>query len=239
MEISKTLLIGAGGAGGLLIQPLARLLQFHRAAMSTLVVADGDAFEAKNAERQLCGPADIGRPKVEVLRELCECQGLSNVETIDDYLDERRFRRAIDNTPTPLVIAAVDNDASRKMTLDVLANRRESGFFWVSAGNADNTAGDSPIRGQAIWWGYDPETETEFGQDPRILYPNLEQPTDDIPRKGSCAANAPSFPQLITANAICAVFCLTVIQNLLDDTLPATSTGAYFDWRNQFRFTFS
>lgn len=240
MNIDHTILIGAGGAGGLLIQPLARLLNFHPNSSSIIRLCDGDRFEAKNAERQLCSESDVGRSKVEVHRRIVQQQGLDTIATYDDFVDERAFRDML-RIGSTLVIASVDNDATRKMTLDVVAELldRQESFFWLTAGNADNEHGDAPIRGVCAWWGYDAATDTTYGQDPRKLYHNIGNPSDDIPRRGSCAAHAPSHPQLITANAITATLMLTVVQNLLDGTLESSSMAAHFDWRCPFKFTFS
>jgi molybdopterin/thiamine biosynthesis adenylyltransferase len=61
---SRVLIVGAGGLGGYLVEELARL------GVGTLVVADPDAFEEHNLNRQLLAtPANLGAPKVEAAVE--------------------------------------------------------------------------------------------------------------------------------------------------------------------------
>lgn len=48
----RYVVVGAGGIGGRLVEELARMLQ-ARSPGSAVVVVDGDAFEPKNAERQV------------------------------------------------------------------------------------------------------------------------------------------------------------------------------------------
>jgi molybdopterin/thiamine biosynthesis adenylyltransferase len=61
---SRVLIAGAGGLGGYLVEELARL------GVGTLVVADPDAFEEHNLNRQILAvPTNLGVPKVEAAVE--------------------------------------------------------------------------------------------------------------------------------------------------------------------------
>lgn len=47
MKIDSCLLVGCGGIGSLLIEPLSRLLTFHSLGTDNIIVADGDRLEPK------------------------------------------------------------------------------------------------------------------------------------------------------------------------------------------------
>ena len=58
--------VGIAGAGGLGSNAAVALV---RSGIRNLVVADGDTVEASNLNRQAYWPEDVGRPKVEALRD--------------------------------------------------------------------------------------------------------------------------------------------------------------------------
>lgn len=228
MNITHTHVIGAGGTGGHLIPLLARLLQYHPAAGGPLTVHDGDSFEAHNATRQPCGDAAVGLSKVEWLQTLCASQGL-RVNTRASYLDADYFKAILRTaTGTLLVVASVDNDATRKMLLDNL-EASDADFFFVTPGNAGADDPAAAIKGNVLWYGrVGPHT---YGINPALVFPNIERPQDTIPRDGGCMLEQASSPQLITANAMAATLTLAVVQNILDDQLPSAASSLFFNGR--------
>lgn len=235
MLITRTLVIGAGGSGGQLIPSLARLLAYHTNASGAVVIADGDAFEDKNQSRQLCGPDQLGRNKADVLAEHCNKQGLDCVSAIPDYLDRPALRRLLLKGSMPLVVSTVDNDATRKAVIDVLGERNGD-WFHVTTGNADASDGQARISSSTHWHGV--IDGKPVGLNPALLYSNIEHPSDQIPKQGSCALLAPSAPQLISANALSAAMALLVIQNLLDGVLDASCNSVFANGRS-FKTTYS
>lgn len=235
MFITRTLVIGAGGTGGQLIPSLARLLAYHPNSSGTVVIADGDSFEDKNQSRQLCGPEHIGRNKAEVLAGYCRASGLDTVDPIESFLDKPALRRLLLKGQCPLVVSTVDNDATRKAVIDVL-EEREGDWLHVTTGNADNGDGKARISTSTHWHGrLDGQT---IGLSPALLFDNIANPGDDIPASGTCAAQAPSAPQLISANALSAAMALLVIQNLLDGHLEPTTNSIFANGRT-FQLTLS
>jgi hypothetical protein len=226
--IDLTLQIGCGGTGGILAPMLARLLAYHTNSSSNIVFVDGDEFEENNRTRQLVGPAQLGMNKARALVDICLSQGLEDVTAVEQYVNEKHFERLVRDSSFPLIVCAVDNDATRSVILKYcMANLMD--FFWISPGNADNSDGTSPIRGQVMWYGM--QGIKTFGINPLDVFPQLADPQDRIPVAGSCANQAPSAPQLITSNAMAATITLAVIQNLLDNTLPESSYSAVFNAR--------
>lgn len=228
MFIARTLVIGAGGTGGQLIPSLARLLAYHPNADGNVWIADGDVFEEKNQNRQLCGPEQIGKNKANALSGFCISQGLSTA-FLPSFLDKPALRRLLlKESGCHLVVTTVDNDATRKAVIDVL-EEREGDWLHVTTGNADNSDSRGRISTSTHWHGR--IDGQEIGLSPALLFDNIANPSDDIPVAGTCAAQAPSAPQLISANALSAVMALLVIQNLLDGHLDFTTNSVFANGR--------
>lgn len=227
--VTSTHVIGCGGTGGHLIPPLARLLTYHPNAAARLVVHDGDVFEAHNAARQPCGDSAIDQPKASWLQDLCAQQGLE-IEADTRYINRQRLDRLLErHSGTLLIIAAVDNDATRKACLDALEATTKDWFF-ITPGNAGAEDPAAAIRGNILWYGR--IGDATYGMNPALAFPNIENPQDAVPRDGGCMQHQPSSPQLITANAMAATLTLAVVQNLLDDLLPTAASSAFFDGRS-------
>lgn len=229
MRITSTLLIGCGGTGGYLASPLARLLSFHHAAESPITLCDGDEFEDGNRYRQLMAINDINKNKAIALASQLSAQGLRS-EVINDFANDAILSNWLLNAgDCPMLVVAVDNDATRKLVCQKLAAAKSylPSFFFISPGNdAGEGARPAEIKGQVLWWGW---TEgQDFGLDPTQVYPNLENPPDPAPVRGECSAKAPSQPQLIAANLMAAATTLNVIQSLLDATLDPSKHGLFF-----------
>lgn len=232
MTIAHAHIIGAGGTGGFLIPPLVRLLQFHaNAAAPAVHVHDGDSFEPHNIHRQACGTEAMGRNKAEWIQQLCHQQGLT-ITAHPQYVDRQCLRDHLRSSPASagaaLVVACVDNDATRKAILQELELLR-SDFFFCSPGNSAAEDPAAAIKGNVHWFGrIDGQT---VGLNPALVEPNIEHPQDAIPRQGGCMEQQASAPQLITANAMAAALTLAVIQNFLDGLLPAQSSACFFNGR--------
>lgn len=235
MYIDRTLVIGAGGTGGQLIPSLARLLTYHPNANSTTFIADGDSFEDHNQERQICGPAQVGRNKAEVMAEFCRDIGLTSVCSVPRFINHDAIRQVLGDACFPLVVSTVDNDATRAAIISVL-EERTGDWLHVTTGNADNSDGQFRISTSTHWHGV--INGQPVGLNPALLFDNIAHPQDTIPSQGSCALQAPSAPQLISANALSSVMALLVIQNVLDDRLDFTANSAFANGRT-FKLTIS
>ena len=204
-----------------------RLLQYHSNGTTDVTVYDGDQFEEHNRERQVHSSGS----KAERLNELLINQELSPV-CIDRYMSKPLMSKLctadVLEGSTRLVIAAVDNDATRKMCIDTLV-MMEGNFLFITPGNSDATDPETDIRGNVLWFGH--INGQHIGINPSLLFPNIERPNDGIPRKGSCAENAPSTPQLIASNALAAAYTLTIVQNFLDDRMPNEASHLFFNGR--------
>ena len=229
MHITATTIIGAGGTGQFLIPGLMRVLKYHTSSEDNISVFDGDEFEDHNVERQV----HTSGSKADRLNDLLTQQLLDPV-CRDQFMSESKLRaiRArdarADDPGVRLVIAAVDNDATRKMCIDVLLDC-PGDFLFVTPGNSDAADPDGAIKGNVLWFGR--IGDQMIGINPALLFPNIEIPADGIPRKGSCLEHAPSSPQLIPANALAAAYTLTIVQNFLDDRMPLQASHMFFNGR--------
>lgn len=225
MRISYTAVIGCGGTGQQLIPSLLRLLQYHDHGTTRVEAFDGDSFEDHNVVRQI----GVTGKKTDRLNELLDMQGLDPV-CIPKYVskDQLRVLRRRHKDGVFLVIAAVDNDATRKMCIELL-EETEGDFLFISPGNSSADDPEAAIKGNVLWFGrigYE-----NIGIPPTVLFPNIESPKDTIPREGGCMEHAMSSPQLISANALAAAYTLTVVQNFLDDTMPYEASHMFFNGR--------
>ena len=220
--------IGVGGTGGHLAAPLARLVAYHPNTQNSKVIfIDGDEFEEKNITRQLVGESQVGMNKARAMVDFCAYQGLmGNIECKEDFISASTFIPMLRRSNSPMVVCCVDNDATRLAILKSIESTCSGDFFFISPGNSDGT---ETVKGQTLYWG---RVEGEnVGINPADIYPNIENPQDSIPSKGSCALNAPSRPQLIAANFFAASITLAVIQNLLDGMLNPQSSSMFFNLR--------
>jgi len=228
----KIFVVGAGGTGGHLIPSLARLIEYHSCFGSNkpdIMVIDGDEFEEKNQTRQFLKPDDIGRNKAFALTEFCYELGLKGVEHYPFYIDKDKFMELLSESDRPMIVSCVDNDATRKAMIDSINSMfgGSSDYFFITPGNS---SGVEDVKGQVLWYG---EIEDQkYGIDPSLLYDNLTDPQDYVPVAGSCSANVPSRPQLISANSWAASVTLSVIQNLLDNMLDPKKSSFFFDLRS-------
>jgi hypothetical protein len=202
------------------------MLKYHPSGTTQFVAYDGDQFEVHNGERQI----HTSGSKAERMNELLDKQMLPTV-CRDSYINKKKLQvlRGGEPNGTLLVVAAVDNDATRKMCIDVLSEM-PGDFLFVTPGNSTADDPDAAIKGNVLWFGR--VGGEQIGIRPDLLFPNIEKPKDGIPRKGSCIEDAPSSPQLIAANALAAAYTLTVVQNFLDDRMPTQASHLFFNGRS-------
>jgi len=219
---SHLIFVGAGGTGGYLFAPLLRFLSYNDSSFRRVTLVDGDHFDEGNLTRQICGPADVGKGKASVLadsiRPFADVRGV-DIRTHEDFLNSDNINEIDEDLASTLWVLAVDNHATRKLTLDHFEQRLADPMpcLWISPGNSDGTD-FAHTRGTVHWWGK--IRQQAFGMDPRLTTPNIATPIDDIPQRGSCANHAPSAPQLITANLSAAAHTLNIITGIVTGQMP-------------------
>lgn len=204
MKISSCLLVGCGGIGSILIEPLCRLLSYHPDGTDNIVVADGDRVEPKNLVRQLFPNNQVWRDKVlAISRRL----NTPNIIYINKYINNNNIDDIFSyllHDEMPVIIGAVDNAATRNILIQN-ADLTYDNYIWICPSNSWSIAQTSLYikkNGQSLL------------THPFQRYKNLANPTDTIPSKG-CIEEQESTPQLITANHLAAHFTLQYVTNIL------------------------
>ena len=213
MKIKSVLIVGAGGIGSNLFEALSLLLSYHPNGTPTIRIADGDIFEEKNLARQLFPAEYVGENKARVLaRKMWD--RIPSISYFDKYINNDNIHEVFNYLPGPLlVIMCVDNDATRRLLLDHLADKQN--YHWISAGN-----GLSAVSCHY----YTPGGKYAH---PLERYMNLREPADRIP--GGCGEIVQSHPQIIGANFMAASAILSMVTTLLDGKpVPSDVTGEVY-----------
>ena len=231
----RVFVIGVGGTGSWLFPPLAQFLRLQmREKYIQFFAIDGDNFEKKNMERQMMSPDDIGKNKAVAAIDKCFQRGIFGEEdtelvfAIDDYVTKESFSELLRDAEFPLIIASVDNYASRRAIIDAVVETCED-FFFITPGNSD-VQEDAP-RGQACWFGS--IEGQKYGLNPVEYDVDLQNPQDAIPRKGTCMNLVESHPQIISANFAGASRVLDIVQALVRQKLNPNHSQVYFNCDTQ------
>lgn len=227
MFIRSCLLVGAGGIGSHLAEPLVRLLAHHPQGTWNVTVCDGDTYSESNRTRQLFLDGMTGKNKAQALCKKLSSAGFPYVVAYPYYLNENNIWRVISELISPcLIICAVDNAATRKLTLDCLEEYTQNTgdeYIWVSPSNG---------------WS---ETQTSVHlqlnhyqtPSPLIRYQTLREPEDYIPKDDGCFELYESSPQLISANFKAASDALVLINSILEDKpIAAEVSGDVFQLKS-------
>jgi molybdopterin/thiamine biosynthesis adenylyltransferase len=211
----KVAIVGAGGVGSYLAEPLCRYLQAaHPGAAVTIF--DGDSYELKNADRQRF--TEYGNKAVSQAEELQKrfphlvVEGKPHYVTEDNafvYLEEGSY-----------IFCCVDNHASRKLLSDQVGQLRDA--VLISGGN-EYDDGNVQVY----------ERSGAIDKTPPLTYlhPEIETPTDKNPADMDCVEMAQAgSPQLIFANLKVATEMLAAFWRSATRKPPLAEV--YFDLKN-------
>lgn len=187
--------IGLGGIGSNLMSPLCRYLDSLDNPEIRIVVIDGDAYEARNADRQEF--LDVGsKAEVTAVRVGRDFPNLT-VEAKSDYVTDENIFFMIESGDT--VFLGVDNHATRKLVSDRC--RELENVTLISGGN-ELVDGNVQI--------YLRQGGKELTPPITHLHPEIAYPQDRNPAELSCEELAVSgVPQLIFTNLAAAVHMLS------------------------------
>lgn len=196
-------LIGLGGTGSYLLEPLVKLVTFHELGIGHKIICwDADKVEEHNLSRQYL-PEDVnnfkGSNKIKQLKTLN-----SQIQFIPEYCNKNKLLKHLDKEAS-IVIATVDNFSSRNAFIEAIYKSSKNHIF-ISPGNG-------LYNGQCYSFYYKDKVLDGFDC---LLLPEWNKPKDNIPRVNSCVVEAESTPQLISANFMSALTVLNNLQCLFD-----------------------
>lgn len=214
-------LVGAGGTGSALIDPLLRYLDtFHREAEDfRLAVIDGDTVEPKNLDRQAFFGSDVQTNKAHALVNRYDDQRL---RAVSRYLDQEHLATDVQEDDTILI--AVDNYAVRaRIERQALTLRN------VTIINGGNELTDGSVQVYLRRNGQSLTPPLSF-EHPEILRDDAERD----PTRLSCQqlAQLPGGEQTILANLASALYMLNALRHV-------HAWEAAGNWENDGSFPFT
>lgn len=231
MKIGRVIVVGCGGIGSHFTIPVCSML----GRSVDYVLIDGDAYEAKNIERQMCCASDVGRSKAAVLRERIHRQlGIASTERASYIHGDEEFAGIMAKDSLALgdsitvVAICVDNDATRKLIYDGVRMTKVNTIV-VDMANEER-------HGDVILWAWvDKENVYPYPPD---RFPNLKSPKDRPPgascQKEVAAGNTQLVPTNMMAAAIGVWYVHTLNKRLTensDGTTVDVPSQIMFDWK--------
>tara|TARA_Y100000034_G_C6896119_1_gene413177 strand:+ start:208 stop:918 length:711 start_codon:yes stop_codon:yes gene_type:complete len=218
MEVKNVKVIGCGGIGLHLLDPLCRYVNFNVDIDGIDIhLIDGDEFEHRNQERQKF--AEIGnKAEITANRLRDEFRNIMFWEHAD-YITEDNVLFHL--REEDCILLCVDNHATRKL---IVERCQELDDVTLISGGNDYTDGNVMA--------YLRRDGEDLTKPPTVVYPEIAEPEDENPgdvdedREGGCAEEAANNPQLIVANNMAAALMLNAFYGLLHGDV---GSGAYGD----------
>lgn len=205
-EINGLRILGLGGIGGALLDPVLRYMTYSHRQDEPLDVTlvDGDEYETKNLVRQACSEQDVGKNKAQA--------AFDKVKTTFDMLDVNIFTEYItpDNIASVIkngdvVMMGFDNHKSRKLVADHCGTLNN--ITLISGGN-EWTDGNVQVFVKR-----DGERLTANINE---YHPEIENPKDKSPGELGCVDLIASAPQLLAMNLSVASFMFNAMYFVLN-----------------------
>lgn len=207
--MNPIVIVGLGGTGSHLCEPLARFLS-TMAEPPELVLVDGDAYSAGNRGRQRTGPGEVGINKAAAQsRRLLSILPELRVRVVEQFLSERNASEIIPEGS--LTIACPDGHAVR-----LLISRRCQRLRNAAAVFAGNEIHDGNIMVFVRRNGRSLKLPVEQ------YHAEIASPRDRNPAELSCEelAARPGGGQLIVSNLMAASVALNAVFSLLEGRVP-------------------
>jgi adenylyltransferase/sulfurtransferase len=210
--------IGLGGVGSALVEPLARYLNYN-GGPKELVLIDGDSYERRNLERQRAGTEDLAQNKARVHSERLKKNFKSlSVAWHEDFVTQDNVASLVKSGD--VVLACVDNHATRKLLQDYCQRLRE--VILISGGNEF-------FDGNVLV--YVKRNGRQLTPPIHKYHPEIAFPEDKSPDQLSCEElEAAGNEQLLFTNLTVAVLMLNAFYGL--SQAKAKYSEVYFDIRN-------
>ena len=214
--MKSIIVIGLGGIGSQLVEPLCRYLASNDVCERIMLV-DGDSYSFANADRQTMLSRDVGRNKAAVQAERLQRQfPAMTVSGFEHYVSDRNVREIVGEKSC--VLLCVDNHATRKLLSD--HGGRLDDILLISAGN-ELTDGNVMVYQRQAGRQKTPPLDR--------YHDEIRYPADDNPADLSCEELAlrPGGGQVIFTNLTAAALMLNAFYMALAGVMPYGEV--YFD----------
>lgn len=208
ITIDPVIVIGLGGIGSHLVEPLARFMAARMSGVSLRLV-DGDSYSRSNIARQRAAESRIGANKAEVQASILKHAFSSlKIDAVPEYASARNARDLV--TDGSCVLSCVDNHATRKILSDAVLRLKNA--VLISGGNEYV---DGNVQVFVRTNGRD-RTSPIDRHHPEIAYPQ-----DDNPADLSCEELSllPSSEQIIFTNLTAAALMLNAFYAIISDRI--------------------
>ncbi len=191
---SRVVVVGLGGIGGAVLQPLALFLHSHGISVR-LVLVDGDEFEPKNAERQIF--QSLGNKAQVKAAETVKLLGDSSVTVVPvaDYITPENVASIIKTGD--FVFLCVDNHPTRKLVSQHWETLADVILF--SGGNE----GVNPPRERGTYGNVQIAVRGN-GENLTVpitrYHPEITRTKDKLPHELGCGQLVASTPQILFTN---------------------------------------
>lgn len=178
-------IIGLGGVGSILIERLARFINYSEDLDPTILLVDGDAYEHKNYERQEFN--QLGNKAEIKTMELAMKFPNLKIDSYEVYINEANIAEAIKTGD--VVFICVDNHKTRNIINNYC--KELSDVTLISGGN-EFEDGNVQV--------YIRRDGNDVTPDLASYHPEIANPDDQLPDEMSCEELSHSDPQLYFTN---------------------------------------
>jgi molybdopterin/thiamine biosynthesis adenylyltransferase len=216
-EVKRIKVVGLGGIGSHLVEPLAKYLE-HTDAIVEITLIDGDVYENKNRSRQRV--PKLGNKASVTVENLRPQFAKVTLTAVPEYVTEDNALQTI--REKDVVFLCVDNHATRKVVSDRCKELDD--VVLISGGN-DLTDGN------VIY--YRRTDGEDVTRAPTELFQEIAAPEDFVPgTAGSqgCERQMESSPQLLCTNLAAASHMLNLYYGHEQGTVEGVEQ-VYFDIR--------
>lgn len=214
----RVVIVGIGGVGGALTRLLARFAEYSKNLDLTLVVADGDAYETANAERQVF--QRLGNKAEITVEELAGEFPSVQMVPVAEYITPENIAFFLEEGD--IIFSCVDNHKTRNRLDRYVAGLQDA--VLINGGN-ELTDGNVQVYIRAAG-----EDVTQSLCD---VHEEIANPQDRSPDELSCDELAEtSEPQLLFANMLVATMMATIFYQIVQNSSFVTSPPfgeLYFD----------
>ena len=215
MDQKNFAIIGLGRIGTFLVNLVARYVNSLGPPLRTMLLVDGDTYEAKNQTRQ--DFKELGGKALVKGDELNDKFPEIDFEVFGHYVNSDNIT-VLDNSD--VIFLCVDNHKTRKLVSDY-CKRKRTDVILISGGN-ELENGNVHI--------YVRKDNKDVTPSLTCYHPEIENPVDKSPHEMSCEELSKSEPQLLFTNATVATIMTWMYYNYNKNNYEKSGLSeVYFD----------